>query len=236
MLVFAHRGASGEYPENTLLAFEKAIEQRADGIEFDVQHAKDALVIVHDRMINYNGHTRWLADHSLAELQQFTLPHNQTIPTLTQTLSTINGRCLCNIELKQLSDLSGVKAAVEQAVQSGAFTPEQLIISAFDHHLLPTVQSWQLGVEVAAIIASNPINYGQFAQEMGVQAVHADLQTVTQELIDDLHHKGLQVRVYTVDHDRDIKKLLAWGADAIFSNFPQRARQLIQAHQATNTG
>jgi len=230
MLVFAHRGASGEFPENTLLAFEKAIEQDADGIEFDVQQAKDELVIVHDRMINLNGNTYWLEDHSLAQLQQLTLPHNQTIPTLSQTLSTINGQCLCNIELKKLSELSEVKLAVEQAIQSGAFTPEQIIISAFDHHLLPIVQNWQLGVEVAAIIASNPIDYGQFALDMGVQAVHADLQTVSRELVDDLHQKGLPIRVYTVDHERDIHTLLAWGVDAIFSNFPERAKQTIQAH------
>ena len=85
---------------------------------------------------------------------------------------------------------------------------------------MPIVQNWQLGVEVAAIIASNPIGYGQFALEMGVQAVHADLQTVSGN---SLAIFRAYVRVYTVDHGRDIRTLLAWGVDAIFSNFPQRA-------------
>lgn len=231
MQVFAHRGASGEFPENTQLSFEKAIEQQADGIEFDVQQAKDGLVIVHDRMINTNGQEYWLADCTVSELQTIPLAKNQRIPTLEQTLSVIKNQCRCNIELKKVTELSEVKRCVEQALDSGWFTPDQIIISAFNHHLLPEVQSWQTGVETAAIIASNPINYSQFAVDLGVQAVHCDIQTVSPELIADSHPKGLQVRVYTVDYERDINNLLEWGADAIFSNFPLRARQLIQAHK-----
>lgn len=232
MQVFAHRGASGEFPENTLLAFEQAIEQRADGIEFDVQHAKDGLVIVHDRMILTNEQEYWLEDFTVAELQRIPLAKNQRIPTLWQTLSAIKGQCQCNIELKTINDLNEVKQSVEQVLNLGWFTPKQIIISAFNHHLLPEVQSWQTGVATAAIIASNPINYGQFVADLKVQAVHTDIQTVSPELIEDLHQSGLQVRVYTVDQARDIRNLLAWGVDAIFSNFPQRAKHLIQTHKA----
>lgn len=230
MQVFAHRGASGEFPENTLLAFEQAVEQQADGIEFDVQHAKDGLVIVHDRTIEANAQEYWLADLTVAELQRIPLAQNQYIPTLWRTLSVIKGKCDCNIELKTLTELSEVRQTIEKVLELGWFKPEQIIVSAFNHHLIPEVQSWKTGVATAAIIAANPINYGQFIADLGVQAVHADVQTVSPELIEDLHQNGLQVRVYTVDHARDIYNLLAWGADAVFSNFPKHAKHLIQTH------
>ena len=61
---FAHRGFSGKYPENTMLAFRKALECGADGIEMDVQLTKDGeLVVIHDervdRTTNGTGYVRW---------------------------------------------------------------------------------------------------------------------------------------------------------------------------------
>lgn len=229
MQVYAHRGASGEYPENTLLAFEQAIAQQSDGIEFDVQHAKDGLVIAHDRFLIHNEETFWLADHNIDTLKTLDLGNNQRIPTLIESLKAIKGRCACNIELKQLHELGEVKAILSHTLESGLLQPEQIVVSSFDHHLLPEVQGWQLGIETAAIIASNPLKLADFASDMAIQAIHADVHTVTPQLIDSAHEQGLAVRVYTVDQQRDISHLLQWGADAIFSNFPARAKRVIES-------
>ena len=102
MKIIAHRGASGEFPENTLLAFEQAIIQQADGIELDAQyHQKSGqFVLLHDDYItDENDDEFHYNDLTLSSLLAITLD-SQPITTLGDALTTINGRCLVNIELK----------------------------------------------------------------------------------------------------------------------------------------
>ena len=82
--IWAHRGASGYAPENTLEAFELAIHQNADGIELDIQLTKDGeIVVAHDEKINrVTGKNGWIKDYTLKELKQ--LPFNRTHPEFTK--------------------------------------------------------------------------------------------------------------------------------------------------------
>ena len=75
MLNFAHRGFSGKYPENTMLAFEKAVEAGADGIELDVHFSKDGeLVVIHDERIDRTcDASGFVRDYTLKELQSLGL-------------------------------------------------------------------------------------------------------------------------------------------------------------------
>ena len=70
-LVWAHRGASGYCPENTLAAFQKAVELCADGIELDVQMTRDGeLVVCHDETIDRTSNgSGWIKNKTLAELK-----------------------------------------------------------------------------------------------------------------------------------------------------------------------
>lgn len=66
MINFAHRGFKGKYPENTMLAFKKAIEAGADGIEFDVHLSKDGeLVIIHDEFLDRTSDGEGLVSEKL---------------------------------------------------------------------------------------------------------------------------------------------------------------------------
>ena len=105
----AHRGFSGRYPENTMLAFEKALEIGAEGIEFDVHLSKDGeLVIIHDELLDRTTNGSGLvAEHTLAQLRQLDASASFTgvygvnpIPTLEEYFQLIQGKeMLTNIEL-----------------------------------------------------------------------------------------------------------------------------------------
>ncbi len=233
MQIFAHRGASGEYPENTLLAMEQAIEQGADGIEFDVQQAKDNLAVTHDRYIKAPHGMLHIASTSMHDLQQIPLPQGQFIPTLDQVMQCINGRCLANIELKTLSQFDVLKEVLNRSLTHYQFAPEQIIVSSFNHHLLREVHKWDTGVQIGALTASLPLRFSKFALEMNANAVHADINALDLAFVEDAHQQQLPIRVFTVDHPEEILRLASWGVDAIFTNYPAFAKQLLTAKQAT---
>lgn len=227
MLVFAHRGASGEFPENTLLAMEAAIQQGTDGIEFDVQQAFDDLAVTHDRYFKTEGEYLSIGATPMSRLQQLALPKKQFMPTLTQVMQCVGGRCAVNIELKTLTQFDAFKQLLEDSLSTYQFSKNQIIVSAFNHHILKAVQEWEIGVEIAALTSSLYLDLASFAINMGANAIHADINAITPELVEDAHQYGLAVRVYTVDHPQDIQMLQRWGVDAIFSNYPKRAKEII---------
>lgn len=140
---FAHRGFSGKYPENTMLAFRKALECGADGIEMDVQLTKDGeLVVIHDervdRTTNGTGNVR---DYTLEELQKLDASYIyseevgfQTIPTFDEYCRWVAGTPLVtNIELKTgVYPYPGIEAKVWPVLQR-YHLEDKVIISSFNH-------------------------------------------------------------------------------------------------------
>ena len=101
LICFAHRGASGHEPENTLSAVEKAIELGADWIEVDVYAVKGELIIIHDeRLERTTNGTGYVRDTSLAYLRSLDAGKGQCIPTLREVLDSVDRRAGINVELK----------------------------------------------------------------------------------------------------------------------------------------
>ncbi|MBD1390869.1 glycerophosphodiester phosphodiesterase [Neiella sp. HB171785] len=224
MQVFAHRGASGDHPENTLVAIERAIQFDADGIEIDVQLADDQVMVFHDRWLHRttNGIGR-LRDASFEQLRQLKTGGDQQIPTLLEVLDCIRGRCQLNVELKHKEVAGPTLNALDFAVAQLGFAPEQLIVSSFHHRLLSELRYNWPQYNYAGLTASVPLDLAEFAQRIGCSAIHIDVANLDDDLIDDAHRRGLQVRVYTVDEVDDVIALQAQGVDGIFTNFPSRA-------------
>ena len=93
-LVWAHRGASGYAPENTLAAFQKAVDLGADGVELDIQLTKDdPIVVIHDEMIDRTSDGKgWVKDYTLEELRAFN--YNRTKPEYSMLISLPCEKCL----------------------------------------------------------------------------------------------------------------------------------------------
>ena len=175
MKIIAHRGASGQYPENTLLAIEKAIEQGADGVELDVfYHHSGELIVLHDAYLDIktNGDGHFNA-HSIDALKQFDAGQGQSIPTLTEVVKHIAGRCLLNIEIKTSSSCDSdiemvcqaVYAVVDFAVESCQFERDQIIVSTFNHPLLAQLKAQNGKLVTGALTASCPLSYAGFRRQ-----------------------------------------------------------------------
>lgn len=243
MKVIAHRGASGEFPENTLLAFEQALVQGADGIELDVRyHHSGQFFLLHDNELNVISNGQGNFDHlSVAQLQQLDAGSGQQIPSLTQALKLINGRCQVNIELKSNAssphDIAKLLMALQQqldsAVEQYQFSWSHFLISSFNHHLVAAQAKLLPPVATAALIASIPLGYSQFALDLAVCAINPSIDCLNQALVHDAHQRGLLVWVYTVDKQQDIANCYAMGVDAIFTNYPARSRHYIEQLKQT---
>lgn len=118
MLAIAHRGYSAAYPENTPLAFERAIESGADFIETDVRFTRDrALVCSHDPDLKRTaGNPRAVAELTLQELKGIRLAHGQSIPTLEEVLEIARGGVgvLLDVKVTTPEAVEAIAAALER--------------------------------------------------------------------------------------------------------------------------
>jgi glycerophosphoryl diester phosphodiesterase len=230
MLIFAHRGASADAPENTLLAIDQALTQKADGIEIDVHQLADELVVIHDRWVSRttNGN-RPLSDYTLEELQTLDAGKGQFVPTLWQVLQRVQGQCLMNIEVKGVSDVSLINTCINKAVTELNFKSEQFFVSSFDHHLLLAFKNIAPNIKIGALTASNPLGHARFAEVLKAYSVNADVSFIDQAFVKDAHNRGLKMFAYTVDEPEELLKLQAWGVDGVFSNGPAKAKLVLAA-------
>ena len=238
MLVIAHRGASGQYPENSVLAIEKAIEQGADGIEIDIQYHQPSgeFIVFHDRnLLRLTGKTGNIKNFTLNELLQTTIGQDQSIITLAQAIALIPENILLNIELKistseqSLIDvvMQKLQRVLKNAVLQHKIKWSQLYLSSFNHYLIHCGNRLLPQVKFAALIAHCPLNYAQFTETMELTGVNQNIDCLNQALVSDIHQRNLSCWVFTVDDIEDIEHCIAFNVDAIFTNFPQRTRQII---------
>ncbi len=149
-LILAHRGSSGHYPENTMLAFKKAYESGADGVELDVQLSKDGVpVIIHDSTVDRttNGSGK-ISDLSLKEIRflnaaaTFTEFEKQTIPTLEEYFEWVQDKLfVTNIEMKTYeNEYEGIEQKVVQLLQQYKME-EKIIVSSFNYQTIERIKA-----------------------------------------------------------------------------------------------
>lgn len=230
MLIFAHRGASGLAPENTIKAFELAIESGCYGIEFDIHEADNEFWVIHDRNLarttNGNG---YITDKRQSYLAGLDAGQGEKIPTLSALLQKVHGRCVVNIEIKSCRNFSRLIAVIEEAIKHHNFEPAQILISSFNHHWLKYIKTLTNHYFIGALTASLPINYSRFAEDISAYSVHVEMNNVSQAFVDDAHQRGLSIFVYTVNEVADMEYMKVLGVDGIFTNYPARAMALNQS-------
>jgi len=228
MLIFAHRGASGNFPENTTSAFEAALEANIDGIELDVQSCADDFVIIHDSWLDRttNGHGR-VVNTPFSEINKLDAGLGQTVLNLQQVLTLIGKRTAINLELKHTFNLDELVHTLEQNIHNETITQEQLIISSFDHHQLKWLKNALPWIKIGALTASVPLNYALFATHLNAFSIHIDKNFINQDFVSDAKKRGLKVFVYTVDKQQEILEMQALGVDGIFTNYPNYAKMIL---------
>ena len=225
MLIFAHRGASGVEPENTLRAIKSALDANVDGIEIDIYEVDGVLLVIHDRWLHRTtSGTGQIFQHDYEHLRTLDAGKGEAIPTLDEVFSLVAGQCKINIELKGINNISLLYSYIDNAVNNKSLIIEDILISSFNHRLLYIINQQRPEFAIGALTACYPLDYAKFAEQLNAYSVHLDVDFISKHFVSDAHQRGLKVFVYTVDELEDIKAMKALGVDGIFSNFPTRSK------------
>ncbi|EGN75337.1 glycerophosphoryl diester phosphodiesterase [Idiomarina sp. A28L] len=231
MLVIAHRGASAEAPENTVVAFKRALDTHADAIEIDIMQVENEIYVFHDRYLRrLAAQPGRFIDLSKAQVAALRIFSQHPVPTLAETIALIRGRCLLNIELKSEIDIDLLAEHIKTAKQEHDFSADAILVSSFNHHWLHALKQLLPNLRIGALTAGCPMGLASFAEELQAWSVHIDIGFVNQAFVSDAHQRGLKVFVYTVDEPEDIRFMQEIGVDGIFTNHPQHTRNVIAGH------
>ena len=221
---FAHRGASGHEPENTLLAVEKAIQLGARWIEVDVFGVDGKLIVIHDeRLERTTNGSGYINEHSLEYLRGLDAGKGERIPILEEVLECIDHRAGLNIELKIPGIAFSVVRMLETYVYKHHWSYEDFIISSFHHHELLEVKKIQPRIRTGALLVGIPLGYARFGEELGAYSVHMSTEFVSADFIHDAHGRGLKAFVFTVNTPEELTRMKYIGLDGVFTNYPELA-------------
>ena len=233
--VWAHRGASGYAPENTLPAFELAVEQGADGFELDVQLTRDdAVVCIHDETLERTTDgTGWVADHSLEQLKELDASAGMAgfagarIPTLDEVLElAVGADVTVNVELKNdRMAYKGLEGRVLEIIDAHG-AGDRVILSSFNHYSLKRLQG-MTDLPLGALYSDSLYRPWRYVDRLHVQAIHPHHRAVNGKLVAKSHAAGLRVHAWTVNEPDDIRRMYLLGVDAVITNFPDLARSLL---------
>jgi len=231
--IFAHRGATANYPENTLEAFSSAVEMGTDGIELDVQLTKDGeIVVAHDeRLERVCDGTGYLNDLTLKELKSLdfskTLPGKVCrIPTLSEVFLLVKPSALSiNIELKNTERLYLELPQKLLALVKEYGMEERVIYSSFNHYSLMHIKKLNPVAKIGLLYEFGMIDPWVYANYVKADAIHPHYYVIAAlpETVKRCHENGLMVNVWTVDDPDAIKLMLKCGVDTIITDKPDIA-------------
>ncbi len=234
----AHRGSSGSYPENTRLAFEKAIEAGADMIEMDCRLSKDGhVVVIHDDRLDRTARAKgFVKGKTLKQLKKLDVGawlkksfKGERILTLEEILEIVSGKVEINLEIKSvLHGPLGIELKVLFIVSHFDYL-ERTIFSSFDYQSLRRLRELapdvRIGVLYGAGIRDNPF---QAAREMNAYSLHIQREFATPHFLEEARELGLKGFVWTVNEVKEMEKFLSLGVDGIISDFPEKFWKIRQ--------
>lgn len=231
-IVYAHRGASAERPENTLEAFARALEVGADAIETDVHVTRDGrLVLSHDpspARTSGGRTTRRICDASFAEVRTWDVGEGLRMPSFEEALEAFPEASF-NVDAKE--DRPDVMPMLVRAVRT--FRAEERVrLVSFHQGNLARARALgyagRLGMGrddiLAALFLPERISA---ARTVGADAVQVPrrglgIDFTSQRTIDKLHRRGYRVEIWVVDDAEEASALVRRGVDGIITNDPRR--------------
>lgn len=242
-LIIAHRGSSIAAPENTLVAFRRAIEDGADAVELDVRITADReIVVFHDtalrRTTNGSGAVEQKTLRQLKLLSAGSWFHrcfeSEKIPTLDEVFEILQGRLGLNVEIKSSRNNSRRFDIVDRcmAIVRNHQVASSVLISSFQHEYLDDLRSAHPEMPVGYLY--RPLkSVGRFVARM-TKKEHCDYVIlnnagISRRLVERVHTAGLLVGEFTVKTPRQFSRALRLGVDAVFTDDPARMRKYLIA-------
>lgn len=232
MIKFAHRGASGYAPENTLGAIKKAVKMGAKAFEIDVQLTRDNEVIVyHDyslgRVFAGEGNIK---DNYLNELRFLPIKNNfseefssEVFPTLKEVLEIIPKDSILNIEVKAIeSEKREIEDFVLKAIES--FPKENILFSSFNHDILKRIAMKDKELKIGLLFEELPNDLETYIHENKIKpySINLGVKSLTEEKVKNVKKLGYKVFVYTVNDVEVFEKLNSYGVDGVFTDYLDR--------------
>lgn len=239
-VIFAHRGACAHAPENTLASFNLAVEHGADAVELDVKLTLDQqVVVIHDqttdRTTGVMGTVSQMLLRDLKDLEAGSLFDRkflgEQIPTLDEVFEAVGNKLLVNVELTNYTtprdDLVALVAEIvlrhemQDRVVFSSFFASNLRKAAL---LLPEVPR--------AILCSKGI-FGALARSaygrrVSPELIHPYYTDVNAKYIAQEHAQNRRVNVWTVDADKDLKRMFELKVDGVITDDPLKAREVLE--------
>jgi glycerophosphoryl diester phosphodiesterase len=233
----AHRGASGEYPENTRLAFVKAIEARADIIELDCQMTRDGhIVIFHDESLMRTAGVRGtVKNRTLEQLKRLDVGQwknsshrGERILTLEEALETIGSKADLCLEIKSYpGSAPGIELKILFTLSHYDYL-DRTILSSFDYRCLARVRDLAPETSIGVIFGSNNVKENPFdaVKDLGAASIYVQKELASRNFLEQAWQEGLDVHVWTVNAVRDLEVFAAMGVQGLVSDFPGRLWKL----------
>lgn len=222
MLIIGHRGAKGRGTVNTLAAMRYALEQGADGLEFDVRLTKDGIpVVVHDdSLFITRGIHRHV--HTLTARQLTSLTRNDPVPTLKQVLDEFWGVTYLNIELKS----SGSGAAVTQLLSEHYITRDfdwnNCLLSSFKISELKAARSHSQNAHLALLHGRNPYTFLMYQRSLRFAGLGFHRLYVSLLVLAIAKRLGIFTYAYTVNRPGGAHLMRQKQLDAVVTDYPRR--------------
>lgn len=234
--IFAHRGYSAKFPENTMIAFQEAERTGADGIELDVQLSKDGeVVVIHDEKVNRTTNGKgFVKDLTAAELKRLDASYHiktntkkEPIPTLKEVFDWMKtNNIICNIELKNgIFRYEGMEEKVIQMIRRYGLE-KRIIISSFNHYSIVDCYRMAPDIETAPLLGQAVYMPWVYAQSIQGKGFHPKYSTLTDYVINMSLENNISVRPYTVNKEKDMEWLFRMNCTAFITDDPVHALRL----------
>jgi glycerophosphoryl diester phosphodiesterase len=236
--IFAHRGYSAAFAENTMRAFLEAEKAGADGLELDVQLTKDGeLVVIHDekvdRTTNGNGFVKDFLYKDLRKLNaNKKSAKKEPIPALSEVLDWLKtNKLVCNIELKNgLIPYKGMEEKIIDLVRKYDVM-DRIIISSFNHYSIVYSCSLAPEIETAPLFLEGIYMPWIYSQAIRAKGIHPKYTTMSDEVIIKTIENGIAVRPYTVNKEADLHRLFNINCTALITDDPVKALKLRKQYE-----
>lgn len=232
--IVGHRGAAGLAPENTLSAFQKALDLGVDGVEFDVQRTADGeLVLFHDEDVQRSTDgTGLLRKLTLSELQALDAGtwfapdyRHERVPTLRQLFDFMRGNnLLLFIELKDPFHYPGMEQQVADLIREYDFV-DRCQVHSFHHAALHTF--YKLAPEIA--VSELWFDRLPSQDEVFFKTIDALYTLYTPQNLAQLHQRGQRATAWTVNDVEQAQRLINWGIDSLTTDYPDRLLTLFDS-------
>ncbi|WP_443662518.1 glycerophosphodiester phosphodiesterase [Clostridium sp.] len=238
---YAHRGASGYFPENTMLSFRKAIELGATGIETDVQMTSDGvLVLIHDENVDRttNG-TGLVKNFKFVDLNKLDAGswfndnyNNEMIPTVEQLIILAKeNNIILNLEIKNGEvTYPGIEEKLIEMIYKYNYV-DKVILSSFNHYSMVHCKEISKKIKTGLLYMAGLYHPEEYCKYTGADALHPYYISINKEIIDDAKKDGILVNPFTVNTQEAMEKLIEAGVSGIITNYPDKLKKVLLNHK-----